>query len=83
MVPSTSHPTSSSEEIINSARNEKEKESLRALQATWDKRLKNAGTKENRFVFAQSMFWDHFNNVWAPAIQDLNVALNGSADKKK
>ena len=71
------------EKIINSARTEQEKEKLRALQAGWDNRLKNAGTKDNRFIMAQTMFWDHFNNVWTPAIQELNVVLNGSKDQKK
>ena len=71
------------EKIINSARTGQEKEKLRALQASWDNRLKNAGTKDNRFIMAQTMFWDHFNNVWTPAIQELNVVLNGSKDQKK
>lgn len=71
------------EKIINRARTEQEREKLRTLQTTWDNRLKNAGTKNNRFILAQTMFWDHFNNVWNPAIQSLNATLNGNIDKKK
>jgi hypothetical protein len=29
------------------------------------------------------MFWDHFNNVWTPAIQELDAALNGLKDSEK
>jgi len=71
------------EKIINSARTEQEKEKLRALQSGWDNRLKNAGTKHNRFIMAQTMFWDHFNNVWTPAIQELNTVLNGIKDQEQ
>jgi predicted O-linked N-acetylglucosamine transferase (SPINDLY family) len=70
------------EKVINGARTEQEKEKLWALQAGWDNRLKNAGTKDNRFIMAQTMFWDHFNNVWTPAIQELNTALNGNKDQE-
>lgn len=71
------------EKIINSARTEQEKEKLRALQSGWDNRLKNAGTKHNRFIMAQTMFWDHFNNVWTPAIQELNTVLNRNKDQEQ
>jgi hypothetical protein len=70
------------EKIINSARTEQEKERLRALQASWDHKIKNAGSKDNRFILAQTLFWDHFNNVWTPAIQQLSMSLNANLDKK-
>ena len=67
--------------VINSARSEEEKEKLRALQAKWDKRMKGAGTKNNRLVLAQMFFWEHFQEKFNPALQHLNAVLNGSPDK--
>ena len=64
------------EEVIQSAGNEERREKLRALQASWDKRMKGAGSAHNRFVLAQSFFWEHVQNSWLPAIQKLNSILN-------
>ena len=69
--------------VINSARSEEEKEKLRALQAKWDKRMKGAGSKDNRFVLAQMTFWEHFQEKFHPALQNLNAVLNGSPDKDR
>ena len=67
--------------VINSARSEEEKEKLRTLQSKWDKRMKGAGSLENRFVLAQTFFWEHFQEKFNPTLQNLNTALNGSPDK--
>ena len=67
--------------IINSVRNKEEKEKLKALQAKWDKRMKGAGSKNNRFVLAQMFFWEHFQEKFNPTLQHLNVVLNGSPAK--
>ncbi len=64
------------EEVINSAPNEDSRTRLRLLQASWDKKLKGAGSPHNRIVLAQTFFWDHFHEVWNPAIQALNRTLN-------
>lgn len=50
---------------------------LRALQASWDKRMKGGGCAHNRFVLSKYFFWEHFNAVWHPAIRELNRRLNG------
>ena len=63
------------EEVIQSVRNEGQKEKLRALQASWDKRMRGAGSAHNRFVLAQTFFWDHFHNTWLPAIQEFKSVL--------
>ena len=63
-------------QVIDSAP-EDQREGLLAIQAKIDKRMKGAGSKENRLVLMQDMFWDHFMNVWKPAIDDLNTTLNG------
>ena len=60
------------DEIINSANDEAEKNKLRALNDSWDRKLKNAGSRHNRFVLAQSLFWEHFHEVWQPTIEQLN-----------
>ena len=62
--------------VIDSAP-EEQREALLALQAKIDKRMKGAGSKENRLVLMQDMFWDHFMNVWKPAIDEANILLNG------
>ena len=65
------------EEVIQSAGNEGQKEKLRALQASWDKRMRGAGSAHNRFVLAQTFFWDHFHNTWLPGIQEFKSLLKG------
>ena len=64
------------EELISSAPDEESRNRLRKFQAAWDKRMKGAGSPHNRFVLAQTFFWDHFNEVWTPAIEAFNHALN-------
>ena len=64
------------EEIINNASDEEQKKRLRALQDSWDKRMKGAGSSHNRFILAQAFFWEHFHEVWRPTIKDLNSAFN-------
>jgi len=41
------------EEVIQSVGNEGQKEKLIALQASWDKRMRGAGSAHNRFVLAR------------------------------
>jgi hypothetical protein len=71
------------EEVINSARDEEQKKRLRALQESWDKKMKGAGSVHNRFVLAQTIFWEHFHEVWHPTIKNLNSTLNGTPNHNK
>lgn len=64
------------EELINSNPDEDMRDRLWKLQAEWDKKMKGTGSPHNRFVLAQTFFWGHFHEVWTPAIQTLNRALN-------
>lgn len=64
------------QEVIQSARDEEQRERLRAFQASWDKRMRGAGSAHNRFVLAQTFFGQHFHNSWLPGIQEFNSALN-------
>jgi hypothetical protein len=68
------------EEVIQSVGNEGQKEKLIALQASWDKRMRGAGSAHNRFVLAQTFFWDHFHNTWLPAIQNFESVLMKKED---
>jgi hypothetical protein len=38
--------------------------------------MKHAGSRANRFVLAQTFFWEHFEEVWHPAINELSALLN-------
>jgi len=69
------------ESVVKSARSEEEKEKLKALQTKWDKRMKGAGSQENRFVLAQMFFWEHFQEKFNPTLQNLNTVLNGSPER--
>ena len=71
------------EAVIQSARTEEMKERLRALQASWDHTMKHAGPKENRLVLAKTLFWDHFHQVWTPAIRQLQAVFQGGAEKQQ
>lgn len=46
--------------------NEKSKEKLILLQQRWDRVLRGAGSKHNRFTMMQALFWDHIVNDWLP-----------------
>ena len=69
-------------EIIDSARNEEQKERLMAIQESWDNKMKNAGSKHNRFVLAQHLFWDHVENIWNPFIQECSRELRSLISQK-
>ena len=48
---------------------------LRSLQSKWDKRMRGAGLKENRLVFAKSMLMDNFINEFKPGIHQLSKII--------
>ena len=70
-------------EVINRAGNEEERQKLRALQDSWDRRMRGAGSAHNRLVLAQTFFWEHFHEKWQPTIQRLNITLNGSKGSER
>lgn len=59
------------DELINSAGEGEVRDRLRALQNSWDMKMRNAGSRHNRFVLAQSLFWDHVYEVWQRALRQL------------
>lgn len=70
-------------EFFDSIEDQEKRDRMKALQDSWDKRMRNAGSAHNRLVLAKAFFWSHFHEVWHPAIQDLNAALNDdTADRQ-
>ena len=67
------------EAIISSAGSEEQKKSLRVLQASWDKKMRGAVSQHNRFVLAQTFFWEHFHEKWHPAIKEAAGILKGKS----
>jgi hypothetical protein len=63
--------------VIDSVQDQPLRKQLLEMQALWDKRMRGAGSASNRFVLAQTFFWDYFHNVWNPKMQELNLILNG------
>jgi len=70
------------DELINSVKDGEQRSRLQAFQNSWDKKMRGAGSSHNRFVLAQTFFWEHFHEVWNPAIQKYNVMLNGKPDDR-
>ncbi len=70
-------------EIIEQARDEDQKKRLRAIQESWDNKMKKAGSKQNRFVIAQNLFWDHVENIWNPLLQECSRELRSLVAQKK
>jgi hypothetical protein len=68
------------QEVIESAGDEALKRKLLDFQSTWDKRMKGAASEHNRFVLAQTFFWEHFHNAWQPAVIRLKDLLNQKKD---
>ena len=64
------------DEVIDSARDDEQKEKLRLLQKSWDDKMKKAGSKHNRLVIAQHLFWKHIEEKWNPALQGYSRLLN-------
>jgi hypothetical protein len=61
------------DEFINRVEDDAEREKLRSFQDSWDRKMRNAGSKHNRFVLAQTFFWEHFNEVFLPAMQKFSA----------
>ena len=70
------------DEIINSVEDEEQRNRLRAFQDSWDKKMRGAGSRHNRFVQAQTLFWEHFHETWQPTIQKFNFLLNNKQSIK-
>ena len=67
-------------EVIDGAPDEALRAKLRSFQESWDRKMKSAGSEHNRYVLAQSFFWEHFHEKWQPAIREINQRINGAKD---
>ncbi len=61
------------EQAINRSSDAGVRQRLRQLQRKWDTTLKHAGSRHNRFVLIQMIFWDHVNNRFMPALDSLTA----------
>ena len=50
-------------EIIDRVKNEMLQKKLISLQSSWDRKMRKAGSKENRFILAQFLFWEWIQKV--------------------
>ncbi|MCU0593860.1 MAG: DUF3135 domain-containing protein [Desulfobacterota bacterium] len=69
------------QEVIESAEHPEQREKLRALQGSWDKRMRGAGSEHNRLVLAQAFFWDHFHTAFRPAVDHLKDLVRQQHDQ--
>jgi hypothetical protein len=69
------------DEFFSSVEDEDLRQRLRALQASFESKMKHAGSAHNRFVLAQTLFWDNFHKNWQPGIQEINDRLKSLAGK--
>lgn len=69
------------EEFFNGIKDDDERRRLRDIQAAIDQKMNHAGSEHNRFVLIQTMFWDHFHNVWQPGIQKISALLKNLIKK--
>ncbi|MFC1868776.1 hypothetical protein ACFL0H_11675 [Thermodesulfobacteriota bacterium] len=54
-----------------------QRDMLRAMQESWDKRMGSAGSKHNRLVLARHFFWKHIDEVRHPSLKEYSRILNG------
>ena len=69
-----------SEDLLK-AKTEDERNRLRAIQNSWDNKMKSAGSRYNRFVLAQTFFWEHFHQNWKPAIEEFSNQMKKKAEE--
>jgi len=69
------------DEFFSSVEDEDLRKRLRDLQASFETKMKHAGSAHNRFVLAQTLFWDNFHKNWQPGIQEINDRLKSFAGK--
>lgn len=69
-------------EIIEKARTEDQKSRLRAMQESWDNKMDKAGSKNNRFVLAQHLFWEHVEKIWNPFLEECSRELRELVGRK-
>jgi hypothetical protein len=56
------------DDFFSRIEDEQERERLKALQDHWDRVMRRAGSKHNRFVLAQTLFWKNFYENWLPMV---------------
>jgi uncharacterized protein DUF3135 len=67
-------------DLIDGVADKELREKLWSFQTAWDRKMKNAGSPHNRYVLAQTFFWEHFHEKWQATLQKFNRRLNGDHD---
>ncbi len=67
-------------DLINQVDDPEQRQKLWSMQADWDRKMKNAGSPHNRYVLAQTFFWEHFHEKWQPTLQHFSRRLNSDQD---
>jgi len=62
-------------DLIESAPDSELRAKLWKQQKEWDRKMKGAGSPQNRFVLAKTFFWAHFFEKWMPAIEEFRQLL--------
>lgn len=68
------------DEFFDAIEDEETRDELKAFQRAWETRMKHAGSAHNRFVLAQTFFWEHFYESWTPAIREFKSLLSGKPE---
>jgi hypothetical protein len=67
------------DEFFAGIENEDIRKQLHAFQASFEEKMKHAGSAHNRFVVAQTIFWNHFHETWQPGIDKMITSLKSLA----
>ena len=67
-------------DLINSVKDPDQRQRMWSIQADWDKKMKNAGSPHNRYVLAQTFFWEHFHEKWQPTLQQFSRRFGNDDD---
>ncbi len=67
-------------DLINRVEDPEQRQRLWSMQADWDIKMKNAGSAHNRYVLAQTFFWEHFHEKWQPALQQFSRRFSDEDD---
>lgn len=60
------------DELIHGVADPEQRENLRELQESWDNKMRHAGSRYNRLVLAQFLFWKYVNESYLPMMQKLD-----------
>jgi hypothetical protein len=69
------------DEFFDGIEDKEMRNKLKGLQRSWDTKMKHAGSAHNRFVLAQTVFWNHVHDKWSPALKQFESILEAKPDR--